>query len=224
MAILILEDDANLIRSLTAGLQDVGYEVASASTLLEAEKILDSKSITLIVADYVINNESGLDVIKLLDHYEVKPPIVIITSFATKDLAIESLNKGIFKFIEKPLKYSNFLNVVKESEEEFMRRCGKIVFYEDNIKLDPVKRVISVNDNNAQLTEVEYKILSQLVKKKKLWVSKNFLNEVIWDGREHSSRNVIDTHISNIRKKVPFLSKYIKSQRGRGYQLDYEPR
>lgn len=225
MAILVIEDDSDFAESLKGSLIASGYETFIADSIMSASNLIFSKSISVIVADMMLGQDVGIEILDLIEPLPHKPPLIIITSFATKELVIESLNMGVFKFVEKPIKYDEFLHLVKDAEKEYLGRKKSMdqnEEIENSIKLNPQDRIVIFKGVEASLTEVEFKIVCVLVQNNSTWVSRDFLNDSVWNGREYSSRNIIDTHVSNLKKKAPFLSTMIKSQRGRGYFLDYD--
>ena len=80
-------------------------------------------------------------------------------------------------------------------------------------------RAIITLAGNFELTEVEFKIVSYMLSQRGRWISRVELIEQVW-GKSSISRNVLDTHLTNLKRKVPNLRDAIKVVRGRGYLLE----
>ena len=93
----------------------------------------------------------------------VSPPkVILMTSHASKELAIEAINIGVYKFIEKPFRISSLLEVI-----------GDKVKSEDIIKLDPHGLKALLNDKKVSLTEIEFKIMTMLLQNEGKLIKKN---------------------------------------------------
>jgi len=121
--ILVVDDDAAMVSTIADGLEDRGYEVATATTAEDAEAKLRDRSIDLIVTDLRM---PGMDGIELLDRSRrVAPerPVIVITAFGAVDSAVESLRKGAYHYLLKPFKVAELDIFVRRAlDERALRR------------------------------------------------------------------------------------------------------
>ncbi|MBX3022370.1 MAG: response regulator transcription factor [Bdellovibrionales bacterium] len=210
--ILILDDDAEFAESL-AQLLPTHYHVKTAFSLKQATDQLARYPFECVVSDFVLAEHDGFEFLKALHTYENPPKIVFMTAFANKDMAISLLNQGIHGLLEKPFSISTLTELIER------RVSAKPV---KSWRLDPAMRVIITLAGNFELTEVEFKIVSYMLSQSDRWISREELIEQVW-GKSSISRNVLDTHLTNLKRKVPSLKEAIKVVRGRGYLLEETP-
>ena len=110
--ILIVEDEASMRRILSVLLQGDSHETSEAGTFAKAEKELASRQFDLVITDQKLPDGVGLDVVTLCRDADPPIPVLMITAYATVDLAVQAMRQGAFDFIGKPFEPDNVLAAV----------------------------------------------------------------------------------------------------------------
>jgi signal transduction histidine kinase len=110
--ILIADDDPSTLKGLSLLLQKHA-SITGVSSGSKAIEVLQKEQFDLIVTDFQMKNGSGLDIIKFSENQRLNNPIILITSFATKDLLVDLVSCHIFGFIEKPFDSNKVVELVK---------------------------------------------------------------------------------------------------------------
>lgn len=207
--ILIIDDDAEFAEHL-AGLMPTNYQVKTAYSLKQAIERLTCYPFDGIVSDFVLAEHDGFDFLKTLCSFKQPPKIVFMTAFANKEMAISLLNLGVHGLLEKPFEVPALVDLLESKMAVQTKKPWK---------LDPATRVIVTATGEFELTEVEFKVIFYLVNHSGKWISREELVEQVW-GKAIQSRNVLDTHLTNLKRKVPILRTTLKAVRGRGYLLE----
>ncbi|HRO68166.1 MAG TPA: response regulator transcription factor, partial [Pseudobdellovibrionaceae bacterium] len=163
-----------------------------------------------IVSDFILAEHDGFEFLEAVHSLKDPPKIVFMTAFANKEMAISLLNLGVHGLLEKPFSVSALTDLLEKERE------SRAV---NPWKLDPATRVITTAAGDCELTEVEFRVISCLLSRSEKWISREELVEQVW-GKASQSRNVLDTHLTNLKRKVPILKRALKTVRGRGYRLE----
>src|SRR5436309_308252 len=115
--IIVLEDDLVVRKSLEQQLRYKRYDVASASTIAEAQELLTKDNFDLMIVDVRLPDGKGTDILKHLQTRPVKPLVVMIAGMGTVKLAVECMSNGAFTFLTKPFSTEQLAVTLKKAEE-----------------------------------------------------------------------------------------------------------
>ncbi len=115
--IIVLEDDLVVRKSLEQQLRYRRYDVASTSTIAEAQELLSKDNFDLMIVDVRLPDGVGTDLLKQLQARPVRPLVVMISGFGTVDLAVECMSNGAFTFLTKPFSPEQLAVTLKKAEE-----------------------------------------------------------------------------------------------------------
>ncbi|MDC8831328.1 response regulator [Alteromonas gilva] len=228
MAILLIEDDNGLAELLREFLGMSGFEVvhcADGKTGLNAA--LNYDDIDLILLDVMLPQLNGIDVLKALRQYS-DVPVIMLTARGDDLDKVLGLELGADDYLAKPFNDRELLARIRA----IMRRTRDTSGGQHNVPVQPpaslvigdllidVKRMaVSCHEQAVELTGSEFAILKYLSLQPGELVSKESLSEHCLGRRLQAFDRSIDTHVSNLRKKLCSADSAveIKSQRGRGY-------
>lgn len=121
--VLLVEDDAALLRLICDELQAAGYKVETASSVKDAQQLLAEGRFDLVVTDLRLPDGTGHDVLAAAQESEPRPASLVITAFGSVSDAVAALKKGADDFLTKPLEMDHFLlSVDRLIEQSFLRR------------------------------------------------------------------------------------------------------
>lgn len=112
--ILLVDDEENLRLSLKIFLEKDGYcKISDVSTCEEALEIISTQNIDLIICDILLQDTSGMEVLRQVKKMGLKCPVVMITGYPSEKTQEESERLGAFEYMRKPLKKDDFLRVIR---------------------------------------------------------------------------------------------------------------
>lgn len=220
--ILIVEDDPEVNRLLCGLLQKNGYKTVSAYNSLEASQILDRETVELILLDLMLPDLAGEEV--LIDiRSSSTVPVIIVSAKNNIEEKVQILRNGADDYITKPFHVEEIIARI----ECCLRRIKgensipKTVEFK-NLSLDTEWKCAMINGEALNLTAIEYKLLEVLLLNPHKTFSKKQLFEIGWKEKYMYHNDVINTHISNLRRKLKNADKdneYIETVFGIGYKL-----
>lgn len=212
VSLLAIDDDPALLKSLSTALQ-ARYRLHCASNLAQAQKILQEQDIQAILLDFNLGNETGHDILKALNADPQRPPVIVMTGEVTVKMAIGFLNLHVFGFLEKPLALADLLRLL---ESAVGSGTQSDVLKDIHFELDLKKRTVRYNGEDIALTQTQAQIVSFFIRHRGTTVEREKLIQHLW-GESHVSKNALDTHLLNIKKKLPPFRSGLQLIHGRGY-------
>ena len=205
--ILVVDDNEDFGSFFKSKFSQLG-EIRLAFDYASAVRSLEEVAWDLMVLDYTISQqETCFDLIPIAKQRSPRAHIIIVTGNADKEMAIRAVNAGVSGFLEKPF-----------PEEHLMRRLHEIGWFQMQFILDHLNRQLCVGTAVYSLTSVEYRLLNILVNRKNSLVTRQDMENEIWSGRA-VAKNALDTHLYNLKKKIPELKHVLASIHGTGYML-----
>lgn len=210
--LLIVEDNIPFAEGLVASIGD-RFEVEVCASTQSAIRQLHAKPYEVLLCDYVLGTHNGLDIVEHAKSLVSPPRIVMMTAYAEKEMAIKALNLGVSHFLVKPFSIKELRSILAGSTPSAETATLATRFC-------PVTSTVLWNGESIKLTPSEYLIFSYMASLKGKWIARDQLEELLWNDSPHVSRNILDTHIYNLRKKVPSLNEKLSVVRGRGFLLN----
>ena len=164
-------------------------------------------AIDLVLMEIKMKSRNGLELIPEIRKRKQGLPIVIVTAGVDKDSCIKAINGGVNGLIEKPLKPELFTECLNR-----FRSTG----YE--LKMCRDRKAIYSQNHWVDLTSTEYKILETLKTAAKR-LTRAELQSAVWPNSSISENN-LDTHLTNLKRKIPELNSILNVKRGLGYYLE----
>lgn len=116
--ILVVDDDAAMREVLEMRLQEWGYHVCLAADGLEAQRLAKSYDPDIVLSDVVMPDVSGIDLLPSLKAGNPARPVILITAYASVDLAVEAMKKGAQDFVTKPVDYAKLKAILEAAQRE----------------------------------------------------------------------------------------------------------
>lgn len=228
--ILIADDNPEIREVLNVLLSSEGYDVIEAKDGQEAIELISSE-IDLYILDImmpVINGYQACIEIRKKSN----APILFLTAKSQESDKTLGFSSGGDDYLSKPFSYNELTTRVKALLRRYYIYQGKVnndestenkITY-NNIVIDPDNEIVFLNNEQIELTYIEYQILYLLLSNRKHIYSTQALYENIWnEPYYYSANNTIMVHIRNLRKKIetdPQNPKVIKTIWGKGYRCD----
>lgn len=221
MRVLVIEDEIRLAENLAAALREgPGFAVDSAEDGEIGFTLAQNRCYDLIVLDLMLPKLDGLSVLKKIRAGKDDTPVLVLTARGEVSSKISLLNSGADDYLSKPFDLGEFLARVKA-----LIRRGKGVanptLQAGDLVVNTLEQVVFRSGQSVVLSPMEYRILEYLIHRPRVIVSKEELLEHLYDYNWEHHSNVIEVHVSNLRKKIGSgdETSSIETLRGRGYRL-----
>ncbi len=220
MRLLVVEDEKDLNEIITKQLRINGYVVDSCFDGRQAYEYLSVGGYDGAVLDVMLPELNGFELLKKVRDNGIQTPILFLTARNNKKDIIKGLDLGADDYISKPFDLDELLARIrvmlrkKVDVRENIYRCGDL---EVNCNDHTVKR----GGENIELSAKEFQLLLFLVRNKNIVLTREQIENNIWQFEKGSNSNVIDVYIRYLRKKIDdgYDKKLIHTIRGVGYQL-----
>lgn len=226
MNILVVDDDREIVESISLFLMAEGYHVYKAYNGLEALDLLNEQMIHLIILDIMMPKLNGISTLMKLR--ETKNIPVILLSAKSEDAdKILGLGVGADDYVTKPFNPSELVARVKSHLRRYTM-LGSLVNSQNEITIDGLyidteKNIVKVDEQVVRLTPIEYKILELLVKSRGKVFSLDDIYKSVWNEDIAVGDKTIAVHIRHIREKIeinPREPRYLVNVWGIGYKVE----
>jgi DNA-binding response OmpR family regulator len=226
MRVLLVEDEVRLAENLAAAMRDgPGFAVDCAADGLTGDEMAGYRCYDLIVLDLMLPGLDGLALLRRLRARRDTTPVLILTAKDGKAAIVELLNAGADDYLAKPFDLGELIARAKA-----LIRRGKGAAHPTltalGLEVNTLEQSVHRNGVAVDLSPTEYRILEYLIHHPRRIFSKRELLEHLYDYNWEHHSNVIEAHVSNLRRKLeaaaPGAEPVIETMRGRGYRLSLE--
>lgn len=218
--ILLVEDDAALIRTLQQFLKDEGFAVTAVDRQALAENALAQGQWDLALVDISLAEGNGFAVCACAKGRGV--PVIFLTASSDEYSVVTGLDMGADDYVAKPFRPRELVSRIRS----VLRRSGKRqrVITLGQLVIDTDKATVTRGGQSLQLSALEYKLLLVFISNKGRVLSRDYLLEEIWDSSgDFVGDNTLTVYIKRLREKLepdPQQPRYILTVRGLGYKLE----
>ena len=216
MRILVVEDEPDLLSSLAKALREEGYAVDTAADGEEGLFKAESWDYDAIVLDVMLPRRDGWAVLKSLRESKKTPVLMLTARDGTKD-RVRGLDTGADDYLVKPFDLMELLARLRA----LIRRSSGTASSEieiGKIKINTAARTVHNAGGEIALTAREYALLEYLALRRGEVVTRSTLYEHLFDENDSTFSNLLDVHVSNLRKKLG--ADVITTRRGHGYCIE----
>lgn len=219
--ILIVEDEAKILRSLDQGLRSAGYDVVPATNGSEAVRLGSSEKFDAVVLDWMLPELDGLQVLHALRSRGHSVPVLLLTSRDAIEDRVAGLDAGADDYLLKPFAFAELLArlrvMLRREQPE-----RDTVLYAGNLRIDLLARRVTCDGHEIPLAHREYALLEYLARHKGQPVTREMLGQDVWNEPNLALTNVVEVYVNQLRKKLDQAgcSTAIKTLRGIGYRLE----
>ena len=216
MRLLVIEDDPLLRHSLTEGLREELYAVDSAADGDEGLVKALATDYDGIVLDGMLPGIDGWELLRRL-RLEKATPVLMLTARDAVTDRIRGLDAGADDYLTKPFDFEELLARLRALIRRSSGR-GSSLLEIDGIEIDTAARSVRRDGEIILLTPREYGLVEYLALHRGSVVSRTELYEHLFDETENPLSNLLDVHVSNVRKKLG--PTFISTRRGHGYSIE----
>ena len=226
MNVLVVDDDREIVDSISIFLSGEGYKAIKAYDGIEALDALSENEVHLMILDIMMPKMDGIKTLmKLRESRNI--PVILLSAKSEDTDKIFGLTAGADDYVTKPFNPSELMARVKSQLRRYTtlgsigKQNGEIVI--DGLSVNTENKTVKVDGEPVRLTPVEYKILELLVRNRGRVFSAEDIYSNVWNEQSAVSDNTIAVHVRHIREKIeinPKEPKYLKVVWGIGYKID----
>jgi two-component system copper resistance phosphate regulon response regulator CusR len=219
--LLVVEDEGKVRRGLERGFAAEGHEVVLAADGDEGYRKASGQPFDCIVLDIMLPGRDGLEVLADLRSAGRTVPVLLLTARDAVADRVAGLDSGADDYLVKPFAFAELLARVRA----LLRRGQanvETVLRADDLEMDLLRRHVSRDGEEVELKPREFELLEYLLRHKNTNVTRDMLGRDVWREACIGLTNVIDVHITHLRRKLerPGRKPLILTVRGVGYRLE----
>ena len=201
MRILVVEDEKNLNRLIAEAMEDEGYSVDRCFNGLEAMEFMDCAKYDVMILDILMPRMNGLELVKKVRSRGDSTPVVFLTSLDSVEDRVAGLDGGGDYYLVKPFVMEELTAVVRVLARKHMDvRSSKLTIAD--LTLDMSTQQVTRGGSEIALTPKEYALLEYMMRNKGIVLSREMIEDNLWNFDYEGGTNVVDVYVSFLRKKL----------------------
>ena len=216
MRILIVEDEPDLLRSVAQALREEGYAVDTANQGEDGLFKAENYDYDAIVLDVMLPKLDGWEILKRLRKTK-KTAVLMLTARDQSRDRVKGLDTGADDYMVKPFDLPELFARLRALIRRSANQATNLIEIGD-VKIDSAARKVFRAEKPVELTAREYALLEFLARHRGEVVTRTQLYEHLFDENDSTLSNLLDVHVSNLRKKLG--AEFIITRRGHGYCIE----
>ena len=223
MRLLVVEDERDLNRVISKRLESEGYSVDRCYNGKEALEFIDAGEFDAIIMDIMMTKLSGIEVLKTLRARGDGTPVLLLTAKDSISDRVEGLDAGAQDYLVKPFAFEELLARIRVMTRKLAGSTTN-EFSAGDLVLDISRRTVTRAGKEILLSAKEFEILEYMIRNKGIVLSREKIENHVWNFDYSGGTNVVDVYIRYLRKKIDedYPEKLIHTIRGAGYVLRAE--
>lgn len=221
MKILIIEDEAELSKSIAEYLSEKSYLCEFASTFHEAMNKIEAFDYACIILDIMLPDGNGLAILEALKKENKQDGVIIVSAKNALDDKITGLQMGADDYLTKPFHLSELMARIYSIIRRKQFNNSNIII-QNELQIDLLAKTVSIDHQNIELTKKEFDLLIYFIGNKNKVISKSTLAEHLSGDFADmlDNHDFVYAHIKNLKKKLydAGCNHYLKTVYGTGYK------
>lgn len=225
MRILVVEDEKNLNDIIVKKLKLEHYGVDSCFDGEEGLNYILATEYDAIILDIMLPKLSGFEILKKIRNKKIKTPVLLLTAKDSIEDRVQGLDLGADDYLIKPFSFDELLARIRVLlRRNSTSETANNIFSISNLTVDIESRTVKRDEKSIKLSTREFTILEYMIRNKGKVLSRDTIEQHIWNYDYEGGTNVIDVYIRYLRKKIDdgYTPKLIHTIRGIGYVLKVE--
>jgi two-component system OmpR family response regulator len=221
MRVLVIEDDSDTLAYIVRGLEESGHVVDRCDNGKDGLFHALEGSHDVMVVDRMLPGLDGLAIVQALRSSGKQTPTLILSALGEVDDRVEGLTKGGDDYLVKPFAFSELLARLEALIRRSDGQAAETRLQAGDLEMDLLTRQVRRRGRAIELQPREFRLLEYLMRHYGKVVTRTMLLEKVWDYHFDPQTNVIDVHVSRLRRKIErgFDYPLIHTVRGAGYVL-----
>lgn len=216
MRVLVVEDEPDLLQALVQALREEGYAVDGAEDGEEGLFKATTWDYDAMILDLMLPKMDGWEVLHTLRRSKATPVLILTARDAVSD-RVKGLDRGADDYLVKPFALTELLARLRALIRRTTGQADTLITLGD-VVLDTTTHTVTRAGQLVHLTAREYALIEFLALRRGTLVTRTTLYEHLFDENDESFSNLMDVHVSNLRKKLG--KDVIVTRRGQGYLIN----
>lgn len=201
MRILVVEDEKNINRLISEAMADEGYNVDSCYNGIEALEYISFADYDVIILDIMMPKMDGLEFVRILRGRDNSTPVLFLTSRDSVADKVRGLDSGADYYLVKPFDYQELMAVVRVMTRKYTDSKTRVLSVAD-LTLDTASRNVTRGGRSIELTAKEFSLLEYMMRNKNIVLSREMIENNLWNYDYKGGTNVVDVYVGYLRKKM----------------------
>lgn len=221
MRILVVEDDNETADYIRRGLTELGCQVDVAGDGKSGLLMAAAEDYDVAILDRMLPGPDGIAIVESLRKIGKKTPILFLSALGSVDERVRGLRAGADDYLTKPFAFSELHARVEALARRRAPDAAETVLRLDDLEMDLIARSVRRGGTRIDLQPREFSLLEYLLRHAGQVVTRTMLLEQVWGYHFDPHTNVIDVHVSRLRRKIDhgFDRQLLHTVRGAGYSL-----
>ena len=223
-AILVIEDEAALVRLIRYNLEAEGFAVLDAPDGEEALLVLEERNVDLVLLDWMLPNLSGIEVCRRIRR---KPetrnlPVIMLTARGEEGDRIRGLNAGADDYLAKPFSYKELIARIHAVLRRIRPALEEETLSFHDVQMNVATHRVTRHDRPVHLGPTEFRLLRYLMEHPGRVFARDQLIDAVWGRDAYVDERTVDVHIRRLRRELNAgdVVDLIRTVRAAGYALD----
>ena len=222
MRILVIEDDRSTADYIAKGFGEEGHVVDVARNGKDGLFLALNEPFDVILTDRMLPGPDGLTILRAIRAAHVTTPVLVLTALGEVEKKVEGLEAGADDYLAKPFAFAELrarVRALARRPPGTPAEQSELVV--GDLHMDLLRRVVTRGGQTVELLPTEWRLLEYMMRHAGQVVTRTMLLEHVWDFSFDPTTNVVDVHVSRLRRKVEAHGPpMIRTVRGAGYALD----
>ena len=223
MKILLIEDDLSTLNFIKKGLKESGHIVDAFSNGNDGLDAAYLGEHDVIILDRMLPEIDGLTIVTKIRNNKISTPVLFLSALGEVNDRVKGLKAGGDDYLTKPFSFSELIARVEALNRRQNPKSELDILKADDLLLNKKTRKVTRNSVLINLQPQEFKLLEVLMENSNEVITRTMLLEKVWDLHFDPQTNIIDVHISRLRKKIDkdHDVQLLHTIRGAGYSIQY---
>jgi DNA-binding response OmpR family regulator len=220
MRILVVEDEESLNEVIVKHLKKQGYSVDSCMDGNDASYYLDMSEYDAVLLDVMLPGKDGWEVLRDMRTAGNDTPVMMLTARDSVEDKVKGLDEGADDYLTKPFSFDELMARIRMITRKRAGKHTNVYKFED-LTVDSGAKLVDRGGEKIDLSAKEYALLELLIMNKGMVLSRDTIEEHLWDYEYEGASNMVDVYIRYLRKKIDegHSRKLIQTVRGQGYVM-----
>ncbi len=221
--ILVVDDEPAIREMIGFALSRAGFSYIEAADAAQAEATIDREIPDLILLDWMLPGQSGIEFVKQLrsDPLTRPVPVIMLTARGEEEDKVRGLKDGADDYVTKPFAPKELVARIEAVLRRVKPEATNEAVQVSGLLLDPVSHRVTADERDLDLAPTEFRLLHVLMTHPERVYSRDQLLDLVWGSNIHVGPRTVDMHVSNLRKALEASGHHrlIQTVHGSGYRF-----
>jgi two-component system, OmpR family, KDP operon response regulator KdpE len=219
--VLVVDDEAAILRALTINLTARHYEVTTAADGASGLAAMARERPDVLILDLGLPDMDGTEVIRGVRGW-TSTPIIVLSAWGQESAKVAALDAGADDYVTKPFGMDELLARLRAAVRRASPAPDEPIVTTDEFTVDLARKLVTRAGSDVRLTPTEWQLLEVLVRNRDRLVTQRQLLQEVWGPSYQTEANYLRVYVANLRRKLepdPSVPRYLLTEPGMGYRF-----